>query len=647
MNAHDDILIVDDEAANLRLLAALLKKEGYRVRPSETGQMAIDSALARPPSLILLDVRMPGMDGFEVCRRLRQDQRTRDVPIILMGALDEIEDTVQGFEAGCVDFVSKPFREQEVLARVGTHIHLRSLQRKLEQLVDERTSELRRIEERYELAVAGSDAGLFDWDIATNVLFTSDRMKELLGFTPDEISITMEWFWDRLHPDDEEATRRALDSHLEQRVPFDMEYRLATKSGDYRWYRARGRALWDEAGKPIRMSGSLTDITSGKLAEKELRSSEERFRLLMEQSPLGIVILTPDGKLTQVNPAWMQAWGVDESETARVMEEYNFLTDPQIEELGFMPLVKQAFAGDPVVLPPIEYSGVRAMEDLGLEDIAPTTIWIQIHLYAIKDEHGAVQNVVGINLNITSLKHAEREAREQRDALARVDRATRLGQLTGSIAHELNQPLTGILSNAQAAELMLDSDQWKRDELAKVMSEIVADTKRAGDVIHGLRELYREHKEDFSKVDINTVVAGTTQLLHSEMVIQRVELTAECAASLPEVYGNSVQIQQVLVNLIMNAVQAMSESPRGGRLVRVATALQENEVIVWVEDRGPGIDPDKIDRIFEPLATWRPGGSGMGLALSNSIIVAHSGRMWAENRPDGGARVGFTIPVRH
>ncbi len=647
MNAHEYILIVDDEAANLRLLAELLEKEGYRVRPAEKGQMAIDLALARPPSLILLDVRMPGMDGFEVCRRLEQDRRTRDVPIMFMSALNAVEDRAKGFEAGCVDFLSRPFQEQEVLARVRTHIRLRRLQLDLERLVDERTAEVRRTEERYELAIAGSYAGLFDWDIAANVLHTSDRLKELLGFGSDEISITMEWFWDRLHPDDDEAVRRALGLHLEQRVPYDLEYRLATKSGEYRWYRARAQALWDESGKPIRMAGSLTDITPRRQAERELSKSEERYRRLMEESPLGISIWTPDGKILEVNRAWMRTWDLNESEAARLIAAHNWLTDPQSKELGIMPLVEKAFAGDSVVLPPVEYSGARTTKALGLEDIEPRTMWIQVYLYSFKDEQGAVANVVAINMDITALKQAEREAREQRDALARVDRATRLGQLTGSIAHELNQPLTGILSNAQAAELMLENDRWQRDELAKVMSEIAADTKRAGAVIRGLRELYREHKGDFSQVDVNTVVADTTRLLHSEMVLQQVEFTTECATSLPKVNGNSVQIQQVLVNLIMNSIQAMGDPPRRGRLVRVVTALQENEVIVWVEDSGPGIDPDYIDRIFEPLATWKPGGTGMGLPLSNSIIEAHGGRMWAENSPDGGARVGFAIPVPH
>ena len=135
MNMADDILIVDDEIPNLRLLTELLEKEGYQVRPAEKAQTALDSALAKPPGLILLDVRMPEMDGFEVCRRLKQDERTRHVPVIFVSALDDIEAKIQGFEAGGVDYISKPFQEQEILARVKTHMSLFRMQQHLEQLV--------------------------------------------------------------------------------------------------------------------------------------------------------------------------------------------------------------------------------------------------------------------------------------------------------------------------------------------------------------------------------------------------------------------------------------------------------------------------------------------------------------------------------
>ena len=293
----DDILIVDDEIPNLRLLTELLEKEGYQVRPAEKAQTALDSALVKPPGLILLDVRMPEMDGFELCRRLKQDKRTKNVPIIFVSALQDLEARIQGFEAGGVDFISRPFQEEEILARVGTHMSLHRSQQHLEQLVDERTSklseskaglektvkELEESEERYELAVTGSSAGIWDWDIVYDRVYYSDRFKELLGYAPEEPLVTQDEFWNRLHPADYEATRLAVDQHFEERVPYIIDYRLQMKSGEYRWFHARGQALWDKTGKLTRMSGSITDITDRKQAEIELRRAYAEIEQLKNQ----------------------------------------------------------------------------------------------------------------------------------------------------------------------------------------------------------------------------------------------------------------------------------------------------------------------------------------------------------------------------
>jgi len=297
------------------------------------------------------------------------------------------------------------------------------------------------------------------------------------------------------------------------------------------------------------------------------------------------------------------------------------------------------------MLPPMEYEGNRAIEEMELEEVEARSRWIQTHLYSVKDANGEIDYVIGINMDLTELRQVEQEALEQREALARVDRTSSMGQLTGSISHELNQPLTGILSNAQAAELMIQNDQWEDDEMAEIMADISADAKRAGDVIRNLRQLYREQRVEFLPVDINAIVEETIQLLHSEFVIQRVKLTTEFAQSIPWLNGNRIQVQQVLVNLVMNGNQAMSDKARHDRRIHIATAHDGNEVKAWVEDNGTGIEPDRIDHIFEPLATWKPGHTGMGLAISNSIVKAHGGHMWAENRVEGGARVGFALPL--
>ena len=188
-----DILVVDDTIGSLQLLTEILSREGYQVRPADGPQVALESAMAQPPSLILLDVRMPDMDGFEVCRRLKQDERTRDVPIIFVSALQDVDDRVQGFEVGGVDFVSKPIEEAEVLARVKTHLQLRTMQLHLEELVAERTAELvqanealRESEERYRALVEQAQDGIIVLQ-DDKIRFANSFVASLSGRTVEEL----------------------------------------------------------------------------------------------------------------------------------------------------------------------------------------------------------------------------------------------------------------------------------------------------------------------------------------------------------------------------------------------------------------------------------------------------------------------------
>ena len=168
---------------------------------------------------------------------------------------------------------------------------------------------------------------------------------------------------------------------------------------------------------------------------------------------------------------------------------------------------------------------------------------------------------------------------------------------------------------------------------------------RAGEMIRNLRNIYREQKVEFSIVDINTVLEETIRLLRSEFVIQGVAISTDYASSTPIVHGNWVQLQQVLVNLIMNGMEAMKDAMPRSRQIRVAAAYHANVVKVSVEDDGDGIDEAIIDHIFEPLATGKSSGMGLGLSICNTIVEAHGGCMWAQNRPGGGATVGFTLPI--
>ncbi len=412
-----------------------------------------------------------------------------------------------------------------------------------------------------------------------------------------------------------------------------------------RWIQTHFYPVKDADGKIDYIVTINLDLTELKQAGELTLKSEERFFNLLESSPLGIAMYKPDGKIDLVNTAFMELWGLSEEEMAQVKANYNYFTDPQIKKHGLAPLVERAFKGESITMPPIEYEGNRTIEDIGLENIEAQTRTIQTHMHSVKNASGEIEYVVFINKDLTELRQAEKEAKQQRDILARIDRASIMGQLTGSIAHELNQPLTGILSNAQAAELILKSKNWNLEEVKEILAEIVGDTKRAGEIIRNLRALYSEQKVEFLPVEINTVIKETVKLLQNELVMQKVNLNTKCDTATPMVKGNKVQIQQVVVNLIMNGIQAMIDMDRNERNLWITTSCKANEVKVFVADNGKGINPEIIDNIFEPLATWKPDGTGMGLAICNSIIQAHGGRMIAENRPEGGACVGFVLPV--
>jgi C4-dicarboxylate-specific signal transduction histidine kinase len=269
--------------------------------------------------------------------------------------------------------------------------------------------------------------------------------------------------------------------------------------------------------------------------------------------------------------------------------------------------------------------------------------WFHMKVLPFQGRKGGV---IVTHSDITERRQAEEKAKKHREELIHVGRATMMGDLSASIAHELNQPLTGILSNAQAGEMLLKRGDGNRIEIEEILTDIINDSKRSGDILRNLRDLFSRQKIESKLLGINAVVEETIRLMNSEFVIQGMNIRMVLSDTLPDVTGNRVQIQQVLINLINNAKQAMQQSAKAGGSISIVTSRgNEGEVQVDVEDTGPGIDQDQLEGIFEPLNTWKPGGLGMGLSISSSIIQAHGGRIWAENRPAGGARVSFTLPA--
>jgi signal transduction histidine kinase len=248
--------------------------------------------------------------------------------------------------------------------------------------------------------------------------------------------------------------------------------------------------------------------------------------------------------------------------------------------------------------------------------------------------------------NALSRKQGELEAQRLRQDLTHIGRVSALGELAASLAHELNQPLTAILSNAQAAQRLLAVDAANLEEVREILRDIVTDDKRAGDIIHRLSGLIKKGDLEFGPLDLNEIVGEVTWLVRSDAILRNVSLSLEFADDLPKVRGDRVQLQQVVLNLVLNALDAMREPRVESRTLVIRTARDgAAAVTVAVQDAGVGIDETVGDRMFQPLYTTKPGGLGMGLAIARTIVGAHGGALGAANNAQGGATFHFTLPT--
>ncbi len=259
-------------------------------------------------------------------------------------------------------------------------------------------------------------------------------------------------------------------------------------------------------------------------------------------------------------------------------------------------------------------------------------------------EGDTVREWVGACTDITERKLAEEETRRMRQELGHVDRVARLGELTSSLAHELNQPLAAILSNAQAARRFLASDSPDLDLFREILDDIIQDDKRAGSVIHRLRLMLQKGKQEPETFPINDAIREVVQLLHSEAVGRNAALAVDLPDGLPAVWAGRVEFQQVMVNLLLNALDAVGDVPPDRREISIRTRLDEDAVVVAVRDRGCGLPTADFNSIFEPFFTTKPTGLGMGLAICRRMVQAQGGRIWAANNDDAGATVSFSLP---
>ncbi len=363
---------------------------------------------------------------------------------------------------------------------------------------------------------------------------------------------------------------------------------------------------------------------------KEIRANEQRWRSLLTEVQLAVIGIDPAGRVNYANPFLERLIG-----------------RPAQDLIG-KPMASLVQAGDRAELTErlaaASRTGPRPHSRWDLVCASGAVRSLAWSTVRLNDTDDSYAGLLSIGEDMTERLAAERDLERTRREMERLGRVSMLGELVSALAHELNQPLTAILSNTQAARRFLAMESPDPHELREILDDIVADDKRAADVIQRLRRMLRKGEVEREHFPIREPIRAVLGLLNGELERLGISVREELDPALPPVDADRVETQQVIMNLLMNAAQALSESPPGQREILICAGCAGADAVVSVEDTGPGISADALARAFEPFYTSRSGGLGIGLAICRRILEAHGGRIWGENT-NCGARFSFTLPL--
>jgi len=520
----------------------------------------------------------------------------------------------------------------EVLELVGTHIDVTE-QHLANEALQKAFDEIKKSEDRLRLVIdtiptlvwrAGPD-GVPD--------FLNQPALDYTGLRLDQA----ETGWPRaFHPDDRKGMLQKWSAIRQSGMPGELEARLRRYDGEYRWFLFRAEPLRDELGNIVKWYGSSTDIEDRKRTEVALRESEQRFRDYAETGSDWLWESGPDHLVTHVSEH-LNAIGIVPSRLTGVAR-WDIATDVESE--------------------PEKWRWHRATLDAhqpfrdfvySTRSASGTPVYVRTSGKPFFDASGNFLGYRGTGTDMTATiraDHAEEALRKAQAELAHVTRVTMLGEMTASIAHEVNQPLAGVVANAEACLRWLDREIPDLAAARRSAEWVIDDGNRASDVIRRVRALANKTDIEKAPIDINDVVRDVFALVQRELSSHGVSLRTELAPTLPMILGDRVQLQQVIINLVMNGIEAMQPvTDRQRELVIRSRQDQTGEVLLSVTDCGVGISAENANRLFNAFFTTKSSGMGMGLSICRSIVEAHGGRLSASGNDGPGATFQFVLPV--
>ncbi|WP_262028042.1 PAS domain-containing protein [Microvirga sp. Mcv34] len=465
--------------------------------------------------------------------------------------------------------------------------------------------------------------------------YFSKRTLDYVGFSSEEL---FKEPFAAMHPEDIPAFKEVWAQSVASGKSFSFTYRLRRFDGEYRRHVGRAEPLRNEAGSIVEWIGANIDINEWHEAEEALRTRELQLSLLVDTIPTMVWCMTSEGEPSYLNRKLMDYVGLtlndleapDGTRLTGAIESVVFPEDRAIVRAN----LEQSFrTGNPFSM---KYRQVRA---------DGVYRWVDGRAEPLRDTDGRIIQWYGVTIDVDDETRMHETLRLAQERLARATQAASLSELSASIAHEVNQPLAAVVTNSEAALRWLSSEPANVERTKATLDWIIRDATEAAEVVSRIRALFRQSPQTQTMVRINEVIGEVLRLMQAEISGKGIRMDVELFPDLPPIAADRVQIQQVLVNLIRNGIDAIEATNGARKLLQVRTQMDEENNMVCVEVRDHGCGIKEPERIFEAFYTTKETGMGMGLAICRSIIEAHNGRLWAEPAESIGSVLKFCLPM--